>query len=274
MDKKIIKIIVVTFLIITIISISIIIYARYIGTKNIKVNEIKLVENIPDDFKGFKIVHISDIQYGKTTFEKELNELKDKINLTKPDIVVLTGDLINKETNLTEDDKKILVDFLSGINAKINKYVVTGDNDNFDEFDVIIKNGGFINLDNSYEKIYNGSLNYIMIYGMGNDANVNLEVNEENIYKILITHKPDMIDSVVDNFNLILAGHSLNGLVNLPLIGPLFLEDGAKKYNKDFYLINNTKLYISNGIGTNNYSYRLFNRPSFNFYRMAKKTID
>ena len=271
MDKKIIKIIVITFLIITIIAISIIIYARYIGTKNIKVNEIKLVENVSDDFKGFKIVHISDIQYGKTTHENELNELKDKINLTKPDIVVLTGDLVNKETNLTEDDKKILINFLSEINAKINKYVVTGDNDNFDDFDVIIKNGGFINLDNSYDKIYNGSLNYIMIYGMDNNSNVNLEVNEENIYKILIVHKPDMIDSVVDNFNLILAGHSLNGLINLPIFGPLFLEDGAKKYNKNFYLINNTKLYISNGIGTNNYSYRLFNKPSFNFYRITNK---
>lgn len=272
MDKKIIKRIIITFLIITIIAISILVYARYVGTKNIKVNEIKLVENIPDDFKGFKIVHISDIQYGKTTFAQELNELKDKINLTKPDIVVLTGDLINKETNLTEDDKKILIEFLNGINAKINKYFITGDNDVlFSEFNVIMKNGGFTNLDNSYDKIYNGSLNYIMIYGMGNDSNVNLEVNEENIYKILITHKPDMIDSVIDNFNLVLAGHSLNGLVNLPLIGPLFLEDGAKKYNKDFYLINNTKLYISNGIGTNNYSYRLFNRPSFNFYRITNK---
>lgn len=272
MDKKIIKRIIITFLIITIIAISILVYARYVGTKNIKVNEIKLVENIPDEFKGFKIVHISDIQYGKTTFTQELNELKDKINLTKPDIVVLTGDLINKETNLTEDDKKILIEFLNSINAKINKYFITGDNDVlFSEFNVIMKNGGFTNLDNSYDKIYNGSLNYIMIYGMGNDSNVNLEVNEENIYKILITHKPDMIDSVVDNFNLVLAGHSLNGLVNLPLIGPLFLEDGAKKYNKDFYLINNTKLYISNGIGTNNYSYRLFNRPSFNFYRITNK---
>lgn len=272
MDKKVFKIIVITFLIIAGVAISIIVYARYIGTKNIKVNEIKLVENVPDSFKGFKIVHISDIQYGKTTFSNDLDELKEKINLTKPDIVVLTGDLINKEAKLTDDDKKILIDFLSGINAKINKYVVTGDNDIlFDDFNVITKNGGFINLDNSYDKIYNGNLNYIMIYGMGNDSNVNLSVNDENIYKILITHKPDMIDEIVDNFNLILAGHSLNGLVNLPLIGPIFLEDGAKKYNRSSYLINNTKLYISNGIGTNNYSYRLFNKPSFNFYRITNK---
>ena len=178
MDKKIIKIIIIVFLIITIISISIILYARYIGTKNIKVNEIKLIENIPDEFKGYKIVHISDIQYGKTTLKKELDELKEKINLTKPDIVVLTGDLINKETNLNEDDKQILIDFLNNINA-IKKYVVTGDNDElFDEFDVITKNGGFINLDNNYDKIYNGSNNYIMIYGMGNDSKINLEINE------------------------------------------------------------------------------------------------
>lgn len=279
--KKWWKIILLILIILTTIIISILLYARYIGTKNIRVNEIKLIANeLTDEFKGFKIVHISDIQYGKSTFKKELTELTEKINLTKPDIIVLTGDLINKEASLTDEDITILIDFLKSLNANIKKYAVSGDNDIlFSEFDTIIKDGNFINLDNDFDTIYYGNLNYILISGIGNDFNNNslidmnnhLKTEQAPIYTILLVHKPDIIDNIEETFDLVLAGHSLNGLVNLPLIGPLYLEDGAIKYHKEFYQINNTKLYISNGIGTNNYSFRLFNKPSFNFYRMTNK---
>lgn len=268
--------------ILTIIAICILLYARYIGTKNIRVNEIKLVATtLTDEFKGFKIVHISDIQYGKSTFKKQLDELSEKINLTKPDIIVLTGDLINKEATLTEEDIDILINFLKSLNVNIKKYAVSGDNDSlFTEFDNILKDGGFINLDNDFDTIYYGKLNYILISGIGNDFNDNSLIDTTNylkdneqlpIYKILLVHKPDIIDNVNESYDLILSGHSLNGLVNLPILGPLYLEDGAKKYYKDFYQLENTKLYVSNGIGTNNYSFRLFNKPSFNFYRMTNK---
>ena len=86
---------------ITIFIISVLLYARYIGTKNIKTNEIKLVATtLTEEWKGFKIAHISDIQYGKSTNEKDLKKLIEKVNLTKPDIIVLTGDLINSEAIL------------------------------------------------------------------------------------------------------------------------------------------------------------------------------
>ena len=276
------KVAIFVLVILTIIIIGFLLYARYIGTKNIRVNEIKLVApTLTDEFKGFKIVHISDIQYGKITFKKELDELSKKINLTKPDIIVLTGDLINKEANLTSEDINILINFLKGLKVSIKKYAVSGDNDSlFAEFDTIIKDGGFINLDNDFDTIYYGKLNYILISGIGNDFNDNSLIDTSNylkdneqipVYKILLVHKPDIIDNVNETYDLILSGHSLNGLVNLPLIGPLYLEDGSKKYHENFYQLENTKLYVSNGIGTNNYSFRLFNKPSFNFYRMTKK---
>lgn len=276
------KVAIFVLVILTIIIIGFLLYARYIGTKNIRVNEIKLVApTLTDEFKGFKIVHISDIQYGKSTFKKELDELSKKINLTKPDIIVLTGDLINKEANLTSEDINILINFLKGLKVSIKKYAVSGDNDSlFAEFDTIIKDGGFINLDNDFDTIYYGKLNYILISGIGNDFNDNSLIDTSNylkdneqipVYKILLVHKPDIIDNVNETYDLILSGHSLNGLVNLPLIGPLYLEDGSKKYHENFYQLENTKLYVSNGIGTNNYSFRLFNKPSFNFYRMTNK---
>ena len=93
-----------------------------------------------------------------------------------------------------------------------------------------------------------------------------------DLYKILLIHEPDYINNIdYSNFNLILAGHSHNGQVKLPFVGGIILPNGAKKYYKEYYKLNNTDLYISSGIGTSQISFRLFNRPSINFYRLTNK---
>ena len=69
--------------------------------------------------------------------------------------------------------------------------------------------------------------------------------------------------------DLLLAGHSHNGDIKIPYIGPIIKKDGAKKYNDEYYKVNNTLLYISSGIGTKNNSVRLFCRPSINFFRLS-----
>ena len=70
---------------------------------------------------------------------------------------------------------------------------------------------------------------------------------------------------------MIIAGHSHNGQIILPLIGPLMKKEGAKKYVSSYYKINNTNLYISGGIGNSKYQFRLLNHPSINFYRLRTK---
>ena len=70
------------------------------------------------------------------------------------------------------------------------------------------------------------------------------------------------------NINLILSSHSINGSINIPIIKRLLLPKNAKKYFKPHYKINNTNLYITNGVGVNNINFRLFNKPSINFYRL------
>lgn len=53
-----------------------------------------------------------------------------------------------------------------------------------------------------------------------------------------------------DRFDLILSGHTHGGQVNLPLIGPLYVNTktgGA--YTNGFYEINDRKIYITRGIG-------------------------
>ena len=97
------------------------------------------------------------------------------------------------------------------------------------------------------------------------------EIDTTNFYKIVLTHEPDTIDNFINyNPDLVFSGHTLGGLIKLPFIKPLFLPENNKKYYEDHYKINNTELYISNGLGTSAITARFNNHPSINFYRLYK----
>ena len=262
-------------------------YGTYIEIKNYQVHDYKIEsDKITDNFNGFTIVHISDIHYGRVLASDELNKIVNMINKTKPDLVVLTGDLIDKDTKMTSVMASNIAKILGKIETKIGKYAITGNNDlKFDEWDSIIKDSGFINLNNSYDTIYNDGYDYLLLAGVSSFYDKE-SINNKNqkatsflnnfekdgpIYNILLIHEPDYIDTLEDNkYDLVLAGHSHNGQINIPFVGPIIKPDGAKKYYSSHYKINNFDLYISNGLGVSNYNYRIFNAPSFNVYRLTK----
>lgn len=283
--KKLLKNIFKTIIIITII----LLYSRYISTSGLIIKEHKIYNNnIPDSFHGIKIIHVSDIHYGRTILKDELNNLAININKLKPDIVIFTGDLIDKDTILKKEDKKNIINYLKKINTTIGKYAITGNHDyQFKEYESILLESDFINLDDSYDIVYHKSYDPIMIAGLKtylsskksiDDRMININTyiadNKDNgpKFKILMMHEPDLINDVqIDNFNLVLAGHSHNGQVRLPIIGATILPAKAKEYYKEFYKIKNTDLYISSGVGTSTINFRFLNKPSINLYRLANK---
>ena len=99
----------------------------------------------------------------------------------------------------------------------------------------------------------------------------NYITENKDIYSILLMHEPDFVDNIkLENYDLVLTGHSHNGQVRFPFVGAIVKPDGAKKYFDEYYKINQTELFVSSGIGTSNLKLRLFNRPSINFYRINK----
>lgn len=276
-SKKIIKIL---FFIIFILII-ILLYSRFIGTKGLKVKEYKIVnENFTDNFYGLKIVHITDLHYGNTTNKSDLKKIVDKVNLIKPDIIVFTGDLLDEKLNNEELEE--FKSILNNMKSNIKKYAVNGNHD--ENFSEILKETGFTDLNNNYDSLYNSNNSVILFSGINtnddiNDAikNINNFLSDEQntnniIYKIMLMHEPDKIlDFDYNNYDLILAGHSHNGQITIPFIGSLYKPNGSKKYYKDYYELEGTKLYISGGIGTSTLKFRLFNKPSINLYRLTSK---
>lgn len=265
----------------------IIIYARYIGIMGFNTKEYTIyTKDIPEEFDGIKIVHFSDLHYNRAISINKVESIISEINLINPDIVVFTGDLIDKDVNLSNDDYKDLTNMLSKIKSKYGKYAILGEDDYQKDEEKVIKvykDSNFIYLDNDYDLIYSKSNEKIFIGGINtitekkddiDKALKYIKDNEDISYKIVLIHEPDITDKILKDYkvNLILAGHSHNGQVRLPIIGPIYTPPYSKKYYDNYYDINGTSLYISSGIGVSTINYRLWNRPSINFYRINKET--
>ena len=279
--KKVLKWMFVVCLII----IGIIIYARYIGTMGFITKEYTIKDkDIPSDFDGLKIVHFSDLHYNRAININKVKSIVKEINLINPDIVVFTGDLIDKDVYLTEDDYSDLIKVFSNIEAKYGKYAVIGNHDYIKDknnFKKVFDNSDFSILDNSYdiinsannEKIYIGGLSTVSFDQEDLVKTMDYLKDKSDIdYRIILVHEPDIADEIVKDYeiNLILAGHSHNGQIRLPIIGAIYKPPYAKKYYDSYYEVDGTNLYISSGIGVSNFNYRLFDRPSINFYRINK----
>ena len=280
--KKILKWLLIIFIILFLT----IVYARYVGTMGLVTKEYTINDSdVPDGFDGIKIVHFSDLHYNRAISLSKVKSIIDEINLINPDIVVFTGDLIDRDATLSEKDYNDLTNLLLKINARYGKYAIMGNHDYIKDKEKVIDvyNGSnFKYLDNDYEVIYNKNMETIFIGGLGTisyeqeDINKTLDYLNENKdidYKIVLVHEPDISGQIAKDYhvNLILAGHSHNGQVRLPIIGAIYTPPHARKYYDNYYRIEGTNLYISSGIGVSLVNYRLWNRPSINFYRLNKE---
>lgn len=246
----------------------IILYSKYINTTGLKVKEIPIYDNnLPSAYNGLKVAHFSDIHYGRTTNEDELKLIVKKLNNLNADIIIFTGDLFDY-SDIKDEEIELLTKYFQEIEANQFKFACIGDYDEayIDKYTKILNDSNFILLNNSSKLVYNNNSIPLNFIGITNNEKIE-ELYKDNYYNITIMHQPDLIKEI-SNTNLAFAGHSLGGQIKLPYIGGLRKIEGATNYINEFYQINNTKLYISSGIGTQDYSFRLFNKPSISLYRI------
>lgn len=273
---KIFKVVTVIFLLFSFAYVSL----RYIGTSGLIIREYSYKSNkITENFYGSKIVHFSDLHYGHTTDMKKVEDLVNKINYIKPDIVVFTGDLVDNK--ISDDDLKKLSLNLAKISASLGKYMVLGNHDRDSKISKALTDASFIDLNNKFDLIYKDSNDAILISGIGDvilkrdDIQSAMayfldEASKRDIFSLVITHEGDILDELIGNYpvDLALSGHSHNGQVRLPKIGSIIKVRGAKKYSEESYDVNGTKIYVSGGIGTTVFPFRFFNNPSINLIRI------
>ena len=238
-------------------------YIYFIGIKGLFVKEYIIQnQNIPKSFHGVKILHFSDLLYGNNIDSDYLDSLLKEINIQKPEIVFFTGNIINPNYQLTENDQKALNNFFREIPYTIGKYAVMGDKDN-NTFDITFDDTDFIILNNETISIYNNSQEKINIIGLSNKLS---EVSVNDDYTICLINNFDNFEKYKINANLVFSGYNLGGeirIINIPLLN-------QTKYSKFHYQNDNQEIFISSGIGSIHHL-RLFNHPSINIYRLYNK---
>ena len=263
-----------TILVILIILILFLIYTMAIEPKTFKVKEYKVESTIlPTNFHGLKIVQFSDIHYGTTINKKELDKIVKLINKQKPDIIVFTGDLIDKNISINDTIKDEVISSLSKLDASLYQYAIYGNEDDEKNYKEIMEKCNFTLLKNTSTLLYYDGETPIQITGFDPiESNPNYtiltnkidDIDTTNYYKIIIAHDPDIIDNIsIYNPNLVLTGSTLGGTINIGK--PLFTNNSS--HYKDYEKIDNIDLYISNGLGTSGLNMRLNNYPSISLYR-------
>lgn len=274
------------FLFLIVIIVTIFLYAKYAGIKGLIVKEYKVESEIlTTNFSGLKIVHFSDLLFKSTVDKEDVKSLVKRINELKPDIVVFTGDLIIKNAKISNEDIEFLTEELNNIEAKIGKYSIYGDEDySIDSYKTIMEKSKFKILNNSYDEIFYKNNDSMFIVGLPSSLKEEIKLeeafsfykeDEKRKYIIVLVHDGKTIKFLDDStyeVDLVLGGHSLNGSVVIPYYGGIFIDDGSYKYYQEHYSKGITDIYISSGIGTNKYPYRIFNKPSFNLYRLKAQS--
>lgn len=252
------------FLIIVIIIILFFLYMRFLGTSFIKTKEKYLYDNIPHSFNGLKVLQISDLMYGSTINDSDLNKISNEIKMINPDIIFFTGDLIGNNYNLIKKDNIEI--FLTNLSAPYGKYAIKGELDN-EDYEILLDKCGFEVLINNTKEIFNKTVDKIIIKGL--DSNNVENVDNTDSYTICLIHNFDYFEKFNTNCDVTFAGHNLGGEIRLPFTNGIL---GDSKYKGNYYIFGNNEVFISSGLGSK-HKLRLFNHPEINVYRIYEKGI-
>ena len=158
--KKIVKIIIKLLLFFGIIGTLFFLYTTYVSTAKVMVREYRIInQKIPTSFNGLKIVQLSDLHYGSTMLDEELKKVINLVNERKPDLVVFTGDLIDKNYKLTPKEQEKIISNFKNIKATTGKYAILGDEDT-EKIATIFNQSNFVILRDEYDLIYNYYFHY------------------------------------------------------------------------------------------------------------------
>ena len=224
---------------------------------------------IPESFDGYKIVQISDLH--NKMFGKNCNKLISKIKEQSPDIIVITGDLVDlHSTNINN-----ALIFVKQAVSIAPVYYVNGNHESeleykdYSELTVnMIKYGANVLKDETV--IIRKDNDYIYITDLNDGDLVDDTLNKktrnfnENIFKILLAHEPQFIDNYsLCEMDLVFSGHAHGGQIRLPFLKGLYAPNQGffPKYTSGKYIYEQTTMFVSQGLGNSSIPVRIFNYP-------------
>jgi predicted MPP superfamily phosphohydrolase len=236
-------------------------------------------KSINAEIKGLKIAHISDFHNAK--FKNNNEKLLTLISNANPDIIAITGDLIDsRHTNLQNS-----IDLVSNLVKIAPCYYVPGNHESripneYSDLKTALENLGVTILDDKKITLEKDGKIFTLIgicdpmFELSKDSMEKAKsviakklaplTQNDNTYKILLSHRPEAFDEYVENnINLALTCHAHGGQAQLPFIGGLIAPNQGffPKYSEGLHQKENTSMVISRGLGNSLCPIRFNNRP-------------
>jgi predicted MPP superfamily phosphohydrolase len=234
--------------------------------------------DLPKNFDGFKIVHLSDLH--NTEFGNDNEKLLKIIKEQKPDAVFVTGDTIDGfYTNIQipiELFKEILkicdVYFVVGNHeSRVNINIYTEFIDTLTEIGVIVLKDSCALIEKGEEKIQVIGLNDASEYKADYNSDYTVKITEtinnlddESFFSILLSHHPELFPEYKNtDIDLVFSGHAHGGQFRLPFIGGIIApEQGLfPEFDAGVFNENNTTMIVSRGLGNSIVPVRINNSP-------------
>lgn len=252
------------------------------GNNTVELTEYEIEARVPHSFDGFTIVQISDLH--NCTIGENNTKVLDKIKEAAPDIIVMTGDIIDARNTKTD----VALAFAEEALKIAPCYYVSGnhearidyDGDVYEDFrDALIKLGVKV-LENESCDIVNDGEEITLVglrdggfdYSCTLDDMLNEAMSENENYKILLAHRPEYFDLYQD-VDLIFSGHAHGGQARLPFIGGLFApgQGVLPKYDGGVYEEDERCMVVSRGIGNSLFPVRINNKPEVVAVKLKRK---
>ena len=271
-------------------------WGALINRYDINVNEVDVeILNLPESFEGYRVAQISDLHLG--TYQKDtlfISTLVDSINNLDVDVVVFTGDIVNRTTN----ELAPFITTLSRIEARDGVYSILGNHDYGDYSDWASDEDKKANNDlmrdyqckmgwnlllneTRYLKRGNDSIAVIGVENVGDPPFKNYgslkdaypDLNDSTV-KILLSHNPAHWEREISNHNerniaLTLSGHTHAMQISLFGISPASFR---YKYWSGLYADDsNQKLYVNVGVGTVAMPMRIGANPEITILKLKRQ---
>ena len=249
------------------------------GNTALMVSTVTVSSNrIPTAFNGFLIAQVSDLH--NAVFGENNAELLQILSECKPNIIVVTGDLVDAE----HTDIDVALDFAKEAAQIAGTYYVTGNHEGslsqYDELKTGLESMGVVVLeDTSMQLEYNGEK--VTLIGLsdpsftlkGNmlgevpamvDTKLRGLIGDKDDYTILLSHRPVLFETYVNcGVDIVLSGHAHGGQFRLPFIGGLVAPNQGlfPKYDAGLYTKGDTNMIVCRGLGNSIIPIRFNNRP-------------
>ncbi len=217
--------------------------------------------------KPLKLVHLTDLHYGKFMFEPEVRAWVKATNLEKPDLIVITGDVIDHA--LSSKKFEALALELGKLRAPLGVYVTLGNHDYY------TASGARFDARILIQHLEQAGLKYLVNQGVvlrsdfflagvddywAGTVRVAKSIADarENTALLLLSHNPDILPKVPERVGLMLAGHTHGGQVRLPFGKGLgCISKFGERYQMGF-IKERTTAFVSRGLGASAVPFRTF----------------